>query len=608
MSKNNSLKNPLKYTPNSTLPKLGKIKTDWDLVRLYYAGTKDPRIEKDIVKAIKDYTGFAKKWRKSDFTTNSKTLTQALGDYKKLCLDPAYSRPGRYFSLRSEVDVRDSEADKALATLQKRMREASNGLLFFSLELGKISIADQKKFLSDPLLKEYKYFLSQIFRSAKYDLSEAEEKIIRLKSPQSSGLWQQMTDKLVSTSEISWSNKKLHLPEAFETIETLKSKDKPKLWKAIIEKIDTFGVVAEHEFNAIITDVRTEDDLRGYKKPYSATAIAYQHDEKSIEALIQAVSTKGFALSKEFYDLKAKYHGVGKIHYSQKYDSIGSSPAIPFDEALTVCRDVFYQVNLAYGTFFDEMLTKGQIDVYPKKGKRGGAFMSSQTGHPIQVMLNHTSTMKSLETLAHEMGHAVHSHRSSKLAPLYDGHSIVTAETASTLFENLVFNAIYDTASTKDKIVLLHDKITGDIATMQRQIAFFNCELEIHNTIHSQGAMTHDELKACMTKHLRSYLGKSVEVGDIDGASYIYIPHLRYGFYVYSYTFGNLMSTIMSNHYRKDNSYRDEIEKFLSSGQSDNVVNLFKQIGINTTKADTFISALSNHENDIKTFKKLISK
>jgi oligoendopeptidase F len=599
-------KNKLVYKTSAELPVLNNYKVTWDLANLYYKNEKDPRIEQDILHIISTYQNFAKKWRKKEFTTNIDLLVASLKDYEKLCADGAITRPSRYFSLRSELDANDSVADKTLALIRKRVRPAADNLLFYTLQIGKISVAEQKRILADEKIKPYKYFLKNIFLGAKHDLSEAEEKIINLKAPQSSSLWQQMTDRQISSSEITWKGKKIPLPESLEMIETLKSEDKPKLWEVIIDKIDSFGIAAEYEFNAIITDVRTEDDLRKYQKPYSATALSYQHDEQSIEALVKAVSTKGFALSKKFYQLKAKYHGVEKIHYAQKYDSIGIPPTINFDEALLVCRDVFYQVNPKYGVIFDEMLKNGQLDVYPKKGKRGGAFMSSQTGHPIAVMLNHTDTMKALETLAHEMGHAVHAARSATQPALYDGHSIVTAETASTLFENLVFDAIFAGADKDTKLVLLHDKISGDIATMQRQIAFFNCELEIHNTIHSQGAMTHEELKKCMHKHLTSYLGPSVLITPKDGASYVYIPHLRYGFYVYTYTFGNLMSTTMASHYKHDNSYREKIDTFLSAGQSDSVANIFKKIGIDTTKPDTFTEALKAHEKDISNFSKLI--
>src|SRR5690606_15186052 len=147
----------------------------------------------------------------------------------------------------------------------------------------------------------------------------------------------------------------------------------------------------------------------------------------------------------------------------------------------------FYGVKTEYGKIFDSMLERGQIDAFPRTGKQGGAFMSNETAHPTHVFLNHVSNFKSLETLAHEMGHAIHAHRSAQNTPLYDGHSIVTAETASTLFENLVFDAVYSQTSDKDKMILLHDRIARDISTIERQIAFFNAELEIHQTIHQKG-------------------------------------------------------------------------------------------------------------------------
>ena len=599
-------KQSLHYHASPDLPKLPSYKTEWDL-SVYYKNEKDPKIDRDIEATIASYKAFAKKWRNKKFTTDSKVLKAALTEYEALAGDPNVSRPSRYFELRSCLNANDSAADKALALIRKRLRPASDEILFFTLELGKIPKATQKAFLTDPKLAHFKYFLEQVFRGAAHDLTEAEEKIVRLKG-QAVGMWQQLTDKLLSTTEIEWKGKKMALPEAIDSIDSQKSTDKPKLWKIIVDKLETFGIVAEHEFNALITDVRTEDELRKFETPYSGTAIAYQHDDKSIKSFVDTVTKKGFGLSKKFYELKAAYHDVEKIHYSQKYDSIGTAKSVSFDEAITVCRDVFYKVNPIYGQAFDEILVKGQIDVYPKKGKTGGAFMYAQTGHPLKVMLNQVDTMKSLETIAHEMGHAIHSVRSALNTPLYDGHTILTAETASTLFENLVFDALYEVADDKTKLILLHDKITGDIATVQRQIAFFNCELEIHNTIHEKGAMTHAELKDCMHRHLKSYLGKAVEVTPDDGNMDIYLGHLRAGFYVYTYAFGHLLSSVMAAKFEANNDFRSEIDTFLTSGQSASAVDIYKRIGFDITTPDIFTEALKDQERDITTFKKLLKK
>lgn len=593
--------------PDPNLPKLKNIKTNWDLDKLYYRSLDDPQIEKDIHKAEKAYARFADKWQKTNFTKDTNLLKQSLTELEKVAAMPEVSKASRYFNFKLALNSNDHKAQQKQALLTKRLRKTTDKVIFYSLTLGKIPKQKQKTILADKNLSHFHYYLERIFLGAKYNLSEKEEKIINLKSPQSYAMWVDAVEKILSNREVSWKGKLLPVPEALETIDLLKTKDKIALWELIISEMKEIGEIAEHEFNAIITDVRTEDELRGYKKPYSATVLSYEDSEKSVENLVSTVSNEGFALSKKFYRLKAKYHRLKQIHYTQKYESIGPETKIPFKDAVEICRSVFYDLKADYGKLFDHMLENGQIDVYPKKGKRGGAFMSYQTNQPIHVFLNHTDNFKSLETLAHEMGHAIHASRSSKQTAFYDGHSITTAETASTLFENLLFEAFYEQVDKKKKKYLLHDRITRDIATIQRQIAFFNCELEIHQTITEQGAMTNKELAGVMYKHLKSYLGPAVSLRPEDGYSYVYVSHLRYGFYVYTYSFGILMSTIMAKKYTADKNFIKEIDKFLSAGESDNVRNLFKAIGIDTENKNTYKNALKNHEANIEEFEKMVN-
>lgn len=235
--------------------------------------------------------------------------------------------------------------------------------------------------------------------------------------------------------------------------------------------------------------------------------------------------------------------------------------------------------------------------------------MSAQSGHPINVFLNHVTDFKSLETLAHEMGHAIHAKRSQESqSPFYDGHSIVTAETASTLFENLVFDAVYAQVDEHTKFTLLHDRILRDISTIQRHIAFFNAELDIHETIMREGGMTNAELAALMNKHLASYLGKGVKLNPEDGYTYVYVSHLRMGFYTYSYAYGLLMSSIMAEGFRQDRTYATTIDNFLRAGESKLIKDIYKDAGIDTTNPSTFETALTKLEADIKQFQKLAKK
>jgi oligoendopeptidase F len=175
----------------------------------------------------------------------------------------------------------------------------------------------------------------------------------------------------------------------------------------------------------------------------------------------------------------------------------------------------------------------------------------------------------------------------------------------STLFEGLLFDAIFAQVDEKTRAVLLHDKLARDISTIQRQIAFHNFELEMHLHVRSQGAITHTELNTMMQRHLQSYMGPGVNITQEDGHSYVYISHFRYDFYVYTYTFGTLMSTLMAEAFTADNTYSEKIDTFLTAGGSDSVANIFKKIGINTTKIDTFVHGLDKMEREIKELSKL---
>ena len=596
------------YTPTQKLPKLKKLPTEWDMKGQYYTSINDKQIEADVVKAEKAYATIVKKFKGTDFTQNPKTLLAVFTAFEKLSNDPAIGKPTRYLSLLTALDSNNEAANKKLNLIGQRLTKAGNALVFFNLELAKTSKENQKKLLASPLLKDYQYDLTCTFENAKYDLTEAEEKILRLTGDCSYGMWVEMTEKILGRKTVTHKGATVPVNEAIDLVNALPFAKKPKLWNDIMQEISTLDEVVENELTAICTKKKITDELRGYATPYTASVIDHEDNEASVEALIASVSSRGFTLSKQFYALKAKLHGAKKITYAQRNAQLGTAPTIDFAQATEICRDVFYGVNNTYGEIFDRLLVNGQIDVYPKKGKRGGAFCWGQTAQPTNVFLNQVDTLRSLETYAHEMGHAIHTERSKTQPSHYQGYSTTTAETASTLFEGLLFDAVFAQSAEKDKVTLLHDKLAGDISTIQRQISFHNFELEMHTIVREQGAITRAELNALMQKHLKAYCGPAIEITELDGHSYIYVGHFRYGFYVYTYAFGQLMSCIMAENFTADNAYASQIDTFLTSGGKDTVANIFSSININTTNAATFDHGLNKMEQEIKLLQKLTTK
>lgn len=585
-----------------TIPSTPKITYQWNLKDHYYKSAADPQIETDATAYELAVKKFVKKYKNKNFTKDATTLAKALRDYESLCGNQLAAKVIRYFSFRTTLDVNDTEAAKKLAVYSERLRKVGDDTIFFTLTIGKIAKKHQKALLADSRLQPYGYFLKKLFTAAAHNLSEDEEKILSRVNATASEMWADATEKILGNRTITFRGQEYSVPEALESIDIQTPKNKQKLWTLIQTELISVSEFAEHELTAITTHAKTSDDLRGYEKPYSETVLGYENTESSVEALVEAISTKGFSLSKRFYRLKAKAHDVEKIPYINKYDPVGKIKQPDFDQAVELCREAFYSVKNEYGEVFDRLISNGQVDVFPKKGKRGGAFMSGTIGLPTYVMLNHTDSFKSLETLAHEMGHAVHAEMSKVQTPFYEGFSTTTAETASTLFEQLVQQKLFEKLDDRDRYVFLHDKITRDIATIQRQIACFNFELAMHELVRNQGVATKEELANLMTKHLRSYLGPAVDVTEQDGYSFVYWPHIRYGFYVYTYTYGILMSNLMARRYEADTSYVEKIDRFLKAGCSDTVENIFKAIDIRADKIDTFMESLRNQEEDIATF------
>ena len=589
-----------KYTPTISLPKLKNIKTEWDLKNHYYKSENDPQIEKDLVAYETAITAFVKKYAKKDFTSTKAKLLPALKDALALSSLVGH-KPAYYYSYRLALNSADTVAQKRLNQIEARLTKTGNTLVFFELAVGKIPVPLQKEILKDSAFALFNYYLEGIFETAKYNLTEPEEKILNLKSQTSSSMWVSGTEKILGSTSIKYKGKDVPLNGALMQFMDLPQKERHIMWKACAEALKALGPVAENELNAVITDKKINDELRGFKKPYSATVLGHDLTESSLEALVEAISNRGYKLTRKFFAHKAKLTGK-KIAFIDRDDYGVALPKIDFDTATDICRDSFYAFNPIYGQIFDEMLERGNIDVYPKQGKGGGAFCSSGTNMPTLVLLNHSSDFQAVSTFAHEMGHAVHAYR-SKLQPiLYQDHSTVTAETASTFFESVVSHRLLEQLDGEQKITMLNTQICDKINTIIMCIARYKAELEIHETIRREGAMTWNEMAACLVRHFTDYCGNAIEFNETDGYNVIAKIHYRMYFYQYSYSFGNLASSIMYKRYMDNHDYADKVDTFLTAGDHASVEKIFKSIDIDVSKSAAFDEGLDLLEADINAF------
>lgn len=582
-----------------------KTTTEWNLSQLYKS-PDDPQIDRDIAYAEGIYASFANKYRNSDsYLKDETSLLKALREYEGLAGIPV-SKTYFYLHLYSDKDSNNKTVKAKINLVSQNLQKLSNGVVFFELNLSKIALELQEKFLASDRLLHFRYFLERIFENSKYTLTEPEEKILALQSLPAHGLWTEGFNKILNKQTVKHGDKTIPISEASSIIKDLKTQQQRKeLHGKVMEKFYELGDMAESEINAIVINKKINDELRGHKEPYDSTILAYENDKKSVLNLVKTV-TENFHVSQRFYEVKAKMLKLKKIGYYDRTVSEGQSKKkISFNESCKILTDLFTNLDPRFGEILKGFIANGQIDVYPKVGKHSGAYCSSDHKSPTFVLLNHTDTFDSLSTFAHEMGHAIHSEFSRSQPVLYEGHSTSTAEVASTLFESFLFYSQFEKLSKHEKIVALHDKIQDDIQTIFRQIACFNFELEMHKTIKEKGNMSKEELAECMNKHMKSYLGK-VELLDKDGYFFVGWSHIRYFFYVYSYAFGQLASKALFKKWQEDHSYIKKIKKFLSLGSSMSPEDIFKSIGVDVTKSNFWRKGIESIEDDIKMLEKLV--
>ncbi len=584
---------------------MNKIKTEWDLT-LLYKELDDPQIEKDQKQADKTVAAFAKKYRKDKkHLKNPAALAEALADYENLIGLPA-SRGGYYAGYRKHLNVEDKAAEALDAKLDERGTKRGNLTLFFALELGKLSKPVQKRFLSAPVLKPYRYWLKQLFDNAKYNLSEPEEKIISLVSSVAYDRWLQATKNIKNKKTVKHEGKELPLPEAEAFYHTLPTAERRALYGNVRAVYESVADVAESELNAVYTSKKIQDELRGFKTPYDATILSYQNDPKSILALVDAV-TKEVPIAHRFYEVKRKLLREKELTYADRMTQVGEiKTKVPFEKAVKVVRETLDDLDPKYTDIFDRLFANGQVDVSPKKGKSGGAFCSFGVNVPTYVLLNHIDSFQSLKTLAHEMGHAIHDERTKIQRPLYQGLPMSTAETASTFFESVVLDGVIKELPPEERIIALHDRVQDSVSAVFRQIACFSFERDLHAAIRRDGYVPKERIADLMNEHMQAYLGPAVRLERSDGYFFVTWGHIRRFFYVYSYAYGHLISQALAAKLAENPSFIKKIDRFLSAGESESPYDIFKSCGLDTKKPDVFITGLKGIEKDIAELERLV--
>ncbi len=566
----------------------------WNLTHLFKSDT-DSEMETYKNQLEKDYQRLINKWKgRIDYLEKPVILKEALDDYEELCHE--YSGGGKlgyYFSLRTAQDSLDTELKAKENKTSEFLKKLSNEVIFFTFGIAKIKPELQQEFLDYEPLKPYRHYLEMEFDNAKYLLSEPEEKLLNLLGGPSFGNWTQMTESFLNREERSLPDEsgkksKKNFNQMFGLISSTNKKVRDTAVKALNEILEKYIEIGEHEMNSILQVKKIGDELRKLDRPDRSRHISDDIETEVVDQLVKTVSNN-FQIAQDYYQLKAQVMGVPKLEYHERNVPIGEiSKKYTYEEGLELISKTFKKLDNEFYEIVNDFVKNGLVDVYPRKGKRGGAFCAyGSLNTPTYVLLNHNGELNDVLTIAHEFGHGINDEMMKKKQnALTFGTPTSTAEVASTFMEDFVLEEILHTADDELRFAILMNKLNDDVSTIFRQIAFYNFEWDLHHKFREKGYLSKEEIGDLFQHHMKSYMGDYVDHPESSKNWWLYINHFRYFFYVYSYAGGLLISKSLQNFVKNDSKFIEKVKEFLSAGESESPKDIFMKMGVDISQKD----------------------
>ncbi len=537
------------------MKKTKNFNQSWDLSELY-SGVNDPKIFKDLAALEKRAENFEKEHKGKVAAYGLPRTLAAVKEFGKI--QEKLRLPVAFAELSFAVDGANVQINSLNQKVQVQCSEIRNHIIFFPLELGKNK--NLAEFAKSKKARPFNILFKDLLENRKYQLSFAEEKIINIKATTSSAGWIRLHEKLESSLRIKLKNsfgeiKELTLEEALNFSHSPKRQERIAAAQGISNALKGNLEVSSHIYNMILLNKAREDKLRNWPYPESQRHAANSLSKKSVDALA-AATREHFGLVPRYYKLKRKLLKLDRLFDYDRYAPLPqkSESKYTFEQAVKVVRAAFHAFDPEFEKYYLDILAAGHVDVVPRKGKRAGAFCAHMPHpHLPYVLLNHAGSGRDVETLAHEMGHAVHDCFAEKNPFLVAHPPLALAETASVFGEMLVFEYLLASAKTKaEQIALIAAKIDIIFATIPRQISMFFFERKVHDFVRQNGEIPAEKINEFWMQIQREMFGDSVTITENYSVWWSYIIHFfEVPFYTYAYAFGNLLVFSLYEQYKE---------------------------------------------------------
>lgn len=507
-----------------------------------------------------------------------------------------------YANRKSDEDTRVSLYSGYCERTEALLTAINSAAAFAVPEILTISDEKMEQFMREqPGLKLYELSLSRILKRRRHILSPAEERIIAMTGEMSntpSTVFSMLDNADIKFPDAVDSEGKAHQITHGSYIPLMQSEDRELRRSAFTNLYNTYKSY-ENTYTAILSGhlktLAFNANVRRYENTLEAALDSTEVPQSVYYSLIDAVHANMDKMYR-YVKLRKKLLGVDELHYYDLYAPMVSSVdmKITYEQAKKLTLEAVKPLGDEYARIMSEGFESGWVDVYENEGKCSGAYSAGASVHPY-VLLNHTDDLQSAFTVAHEMGHAMHSYFSNKHQPIaYSDYEIFVAEVASTFNESLLMQHLLKTTDNKrEEAYLINYFLEQFRTTLYRQTMFAEFELKINEAQARGEAITSDFLCDLYGDLNLLYFGEDIVPDPEIKYEWARIPHFYYNYYVYQYATGfsaaiALSQRVLNGGEKEAGDYLG----FLKGGSSATPVDLLRGAGVDMTDPGVVNDAL----------------
>ncbi len=482
-------------------------------------------------------------------------------------------------------DTQNQAAQTLVARIDQLLAEYSNRTLFFNLWWKSIDDAAAERLMAGS--GDYRYWLEEMRHFKPHTLSEAEEKIINIKDVTGLNainmLYDSITNRYTFKIEVEGEVKELTRGELMVYARHHDADLRAKAYQELYRVYGDDGPILGQMYQAIVRNWSNEQvNLRHFNSPITARNLVNDIPDEVVDMLL-SVSRDNAVVFQRFFKLKARWLGIDKL---QRYDIyapvVKSDKKFAYKDAAPLVFQSFREFDPKMAELAERVFTEKHLDSEVRKGKRSGAFCSTINPELTPwVMLNYQGRSDDVATMAHELGHAIHSMMASHHSLFTQHACLPLAETASTFGEMMLVDKLLN--EEKDESVrrdLIFRQVDDSYATILRQAYFAMFERKAHQMIVNNASV--DELAAAYLENLQDMFGDSIDINDEFKWEWVSIPHIyNVPFYVYAYSFGQLLVLSLYKQFKAEGeSFKPRYLKILSAGGSEAPEKVLQAAGI----------------------------